>query len=243
MTGRAHLERFGAPSDIDPAAIDALVMDVFDDESLRTHVRELEKVELSSVWRLMQGLAGEALLVSSAMFLDLASYEAARSYMHTRNFALGGSTPAELVILEVFARPGWDGVDELSVVPIEVPDGTVVERSELGNVLPSNGNLRPAGPNAGSVGGEFLAAVDREACAGRRIRGVRVPSVISTTDHDVLLDPRQKASFSVAAWARIPGAEQIITKNGESHAALIDDAKRGLGDIEAGRTYGAPERR
>ncbi|MBU6440947.1 MAG: DUF2384 domain-containing protein [Betaproteobacteria bacterium] len=153
--------------DIDPAAIDALVMDLFDDESLRSHVRELEKVELSSVWRLMlpvlvrkhervvhplspievhrrllQGLAGEALLVSSAMFLDsladterffemsfktikarqggsldtaaseramraarttmtaaqvLGSYEAARSYMHTRNFALGGSTPAELV--------------------------------------------------------------------------------------------------------------------------------------------------
>jgi hypothetical protein len=31
----------------------------------------------------------------------------------------------------------------------------------------------------------------------------------------------------------------IITKNGESYAALIDDARRGIADIEAGRTYGA----
>lgn len=109
-----------------------------------------------------------------------------------------------LAILEVVARPGWDGVDELTVAAIEVPDGTVVELSELGIVLPSNWNLRPAGPNARSVGGEFLAAVDREASAGRRICGVRVPSVISTTDHNVLLDPRQRARFTVAAWARIP---------------------------------------
>lgn len=42
--------------------------------------------------------------------------------------------------------------------------------------------------------------IDRAAIDAR----VRVPSVISTTDHDILLDPRQKGSFSVASWARIP---------------------------------------
>ena len=109
-----------------------------------------------------------------------------------------------LSILEVAARPGWDTVDELTIAAIEIPDGTVVELSDLGIVLPSNWNLRPVGSNARSIGGEFLAAVDREASAHRRVCGVRVPSVISTTDHNVLLDPRQKASFSVAAWARIP---------------------------------------
>jgi putative toxin-antitoxin system antitoxin component (TIGR02293 family) len=151
---------------IDRAAIDARVLALFDNASLRSHVRKLHKVELSSVWRLTQqvlarktavamplssfevhrrmleGLAGEALLVSSAMFLSnladaeeffglsfktikarlggsldtaaseramraaratmtaaevLGSYDAARAYMHTRNFALGGATPAELV--------------------------------------------------------------------------------------------------------------------------------------------------
>ena len=153
--------------DIDRAAIDARVIALFDNASLRSHVRNLDKVELSSVWRLtlqvlsrkgiraaepvsrmevhrrmLEGLAGEALLVSSAMFLSnladaerffglsfktikarlggsldtaaseramraaratmtaaevLGGYDAARDYMHTRNFALGGTTPAELV--------------------------------------------------------------------------------------------------------------------------------------------------
>lgn len=152
---------------IDRAAIDGRVLALFDDASLRSHVRKLDKVELASVWRLTQqvlsreavtvaeplspfevhrrlleGLAGETLLVSSAMFLSnladaekffglsfktikarlggsldtaaseramraaratmtaaevLGSYDAARAYMHTRNFALGGATPAELV--------------------------------------------------------------------------------------------------------------------------------------------------
>jgi putative toxin-antitoxin system antitoxin component (TIGR02293 family) len=153
--------------DIDRAAIDARVIALFDNGSLRSHVRKLEKVELASVWRLtlqvlareharaveplspievhrrlLEGLAGESLLVSSAMFLSkladaekffglsfktikarqggfldtaaseramraaratmtaaevLGSYDAARAYMHTRNFALGGATPAELL--------------------------------------------------------------------------------------------------------------------------------------------------
>ena len=156
-----------AGHEIDRAAIDARVLALFDDASLRSHVRKLDKVELSSVWRLtrqvlsrkgdgvaeplspmevhkrmLEGLAGETLLVSSAMFLSnladaekffglsfktiksrlggsldtaaseramraaratmtaaevLGSYDAARAYMHTRNFALGGATPAELV--------------------------------------------------------------------------------------------------------------------------------------------------
>ena len=152
---------------MDRAVIDARVIALFDNASLRSHVRKLDKVELSSVWRLtlqvlarkgtsvadpvspievhrrmLEGLAGETLLVSSAMFLSnladaekffglsfktikarlggsldtaasekamraaratmtaaevLGSYDAARAYMHTRNFALGGATPAELV--------------------------------------------------------------------------------------------------------------------------------------------------
>lgn len=152
---------------IDRGAIDARAIALFDNASLRSHVRKLDKVELSSVWRLthqvlsraadtvaeplspievhrrmLEGLAGESLLVSSAMFLSnladaerffglsfktikarlggsldtaaseramraaratmtaadvLGSYDAARAYMHMRNFALGGATPAELV--------------------------------------------------------------------------------------------------------------------------------------------------
>jgi putative toxin-antitoxin system antitoxin component (TIGR02293 family) len=165
VSRRQRAEELG--HDIDQAAIDARVIALFDNDSLRSHVRKLEKVELSSVWRLteqvlarerarvvvplspievhkrlLEGLAGESLLVSSAMFLSkladaeklfglsfktikarqggfldaaasgramraaratmtaaevLGSYDAARAYMHTRNFALGGATPAELL--------------------------------------------------------------------------------------------------------------------------------------------------
>ena len=109
-----------------------------------------------------------------------------------------------LSILEVVARPGWDSVSELTIAAIEVPHGTVFDLPDLGIVLPSNWNCRPAAPNAQSIGGEFLAAVDREAAAGRQVCGVRVPSVISTTDHSVLLDPRQTTRFRVASWSRIP---------------------------------------
>ena len=109
-----------------------------------------------------------------------------------------------LSILEVAARPGWDTVTGLTIAAIEVLDGTVLDLSDLGIVLPSNWNVRPAAPNAQGIGGEFLAAVERAAAAGRQVCGVRVPSVIGTTDYNVLLDPRQKTNFSVASWSQIP---------------------------------------
>jgi len=149
------------------ASIDAWLLAVLEDEELRQQVRQLKKVELASVWqltrsflllrhsrvsahpdplevhrRLIAGLAGESLLVSSSMFLDTLSeaegffelsfktiksrlgraldtaaseramrgarvtltaaevfgdFEAARVYMHTPNYALGGHTPTELI--------------------------------------------------------------------------------------------------------------------------------------------------
>jgi putative toxin-antitoxin system antitoxin component (TIGR02293 family) len=151
----------------DGASIDALLLAVLEDQELRQQVRQLKKVELATVWqltrsflllrhstvstsldplyvhrRLIAGLAGESLLVSSSMFLDtlaeaegffdlsfktiksrlgrvldtaaseramrgaratltatevFGDFEAARAYMHTPNYALGGHTPAELI--------------------------------------------------------------------------------------------------------------------------------------------------
>ena len=77
---------------------------------------------------------------------------------------------------------------------------------------------------------------------------------------DVVPFTQARANLSELADQAKAGAEKIITKNGESYVALIDadrldyyhrlererihlllidDAKRGLADIEAGRTYGA----
>ena len=109
-----------------------------------------------------------------------------------------------LVTLEVVARPGWATVSELTIAAIDVPDGSVLDLADLAITLPSNWNMRPAAPNAQRIGAEFLAAVDAQAAAGRRVCGVRVPSVISTTDHNILLDPRQKRSYAIKSWSRIP---------------------------------------
>lgn len=159
--------RSRAEQDLDWSLIDARVLSVFTDRDLLGRVRRLHKVELASVWhltaralqkhraersralapldvhrRVVEGLAGESLLIASSMFLDslseaeeffdlsfktikaklgrsldvatseramraaraataaaevLGSFDAARNYMHSRNFALGGATPAELL--------------------------------------------------------------------------------------------------------------------------------------------------
>ena len=56
---------------------------------------------------------------------------------------------------------------------------------------------------------------------------------------DVVSFTQARAHLSELADQAKAGAEKIFTKNGESYVALIDDARRGLADIEAGRTFGA----
>jgi RES domain-containing protein len=109
-----------------------------------------------------------------------------------------------LAILEVVVRPGWDTVQELLVASIDVPDGAILDLGDLDLVLPRNWDQRPAARNAQRMGREFLAKVDERRRTGKLVCGVRVPSVISSTDHNVLLDPRQKSSYAVGSWARIP---------------------------------------
>ena len=101
-------------------------------------------------------------------------------------------------------RPGWATVAELTIAAITVPEGSVLSLEELRLLLTSNWNVRPLGPNAQSIGGEFLKAVDQAATEGRLICGVQVSSVISTTDCSVLLDLRLKEKYRVADWVCIP---------------------------------------
>jgi RES domain-containing protein len=121
-----------------------------------------------------------------------------------RNAILYAAEVQSLSILEVVSRPDWANLAEITVAAIAVPEGSVVSLEELGLLLPTNWNVRPAGPNAQSIGREFLNAVDQTATEGRQICGVRVPSVISTTDCNVLLDPRQQDQYKVSGWVRIP---------------------------------------
>jgi RES domain-containing protein len=125
-------------------------------------------------------------------------------YNDNRTEILYAAEVEALAILEVVGRPGWETVAELTIAAVEVPDGSIVKLSDVAITLPSNWNQRPAARNAQRIGAEFLAAVDRAATQGRIVCGLRVPSVISTSDHNVLLDPRQKSAYRIGEWSRIP---------------------------------------
>ena len=121
-----------------------------------------------------------------------------------RSAILYAAEVQSLAMLEVVSRPSWSTVAELTVASIDVPEESIVSLRDIGLLLPTNWNVRPAWPNAQSIGGEFLKAADQAATEGRQICGVRVPSVISTTDCNVLLDPRQREKYRVADRVCIP---------------------------------------
>jgi RES domain-containing protein len=117
---------------------------------------------------------------------------------------LYAATVEALTLLEVVVRPGWESVREITVASIEVPDGSVVDLDDVGVTLPTNWNARPVARDSQSIGAEFLRVIETRPPGAKAMCGLRVPSVISATDFNVLLDPRQKALYRVTNWARIP---------------------------------------
>lgn len=108
-----------------------------------------------------------------------------------------------LATLEIAVRPGWDTIEQVLMASIEVPDGSVATPEDLGIALPSNWNARPVVDDSRRVAREFLDALGRLP-AGRRPLGLRVPSVVSATDHNVILDPGRKALCRVTKTYALP---------------------------------------
>jgi RES domain-containing protein len=109
-----------------------------------------------------------------------------------------------LAILEVAVRPGWETIQQVLMATIEIPDGSLVGPGDLGIHLPSNWNARPVADDSRQIAREFLNAVAGMAPGSSRPAGLRVPSVLSSTDFNVLLDPSRKADFKAAIINRIP---------------------------------------
>jgi RES domain-containing protein len=84
-----------------------------------------------------------------------------------------------LATLEVAVRPGWETIQQVLIATIEIPDGSLVNLSE------------------------FLNSIASSPTATRPI-GLRVPSVLSSTDFNVLLDPSRKPEMSARISSRIP---------------------------------------
>jgi RES domain-containing protein len=109
-----------------------------------------------------------------------------------------------LAILEVAVRPGWETIQQVLVATIEIADGSLATLSDLGIVLPSNWNSRPATDDSRLIAREFLTVLASLPPSASRPLGMRVPSVLSSTDFNVLLDPSRKSEMSASITSRIP---------------------------------------
>jgi RES domain-containing protein len=108
-----------------------------------------------------------------------------------------------LSILEVAVRPGWETVETVLVGRIDIGARKIVTLTDLGIVLPTNWDSRPAADDSRTIAREFLNAIAGFALATRPL-GVYVPSVLSTTDTNVLIDPSRKAELSATIIAQLP---------------------------------------
>jgi RES domain-containing protein len=105
-----------------------------------------------------------------------------------------------LAVLEVAVRPGWETVREVLIAPIDIPDDSIAGLGELGIELPADWSARPAAPAARSIARRFLESAARRT---PRPLGLRVPSVLSSSDYNVLLDPSRGRSYRAGPAHRL----------------------------------------
>jgi hypothetical protein len=101
-------------------------------------------------------------------------------------------------------RPGWETIQQVLIATIDIPDDSLANLSDLGIVLPSNWNSRPATDDSRLIAREFLSAIGSSPAGSARPIGLRVPSVLSSTDFNVLLDPSRKSQMSASVTSKIP---------------------------------------
>ena len=109
-----------------------------------------------------------------------------------------------LATLEVAVRPGFNTIRQVLIATIDIPDDSVADLTDLGIVLPGNWNARPVADDSRFIAREFLDAIDRLPVSARKPVGLRVPSVLSASDHNVLLDPSRTSEYSATISNRIP---------------------------------------
>lgn len=110
-----------------------------------------------------------------------------------------------LAILEVAVRPGFETITEILIATIDVPEGSIVDLADFGLTLPADWDMRPAGDGTRRIARGFLDAIAARPAAGRPA-GLRVPSVLSSSDFNVILDPSRKSEFKAKLAGRIPFA-------------------------------------
>ena len=101
-------------------------------------------------------------------------------------------------------RPGWETIQQVLIATIEIPEDSVADLADFGIVLPRNWNARPVAPDSRTIAREFLDAVAGLPAGAAKPIGLRVPSVLSSSDFSVLVDPSRKGDCTAAITSRIP---------------------------------------
>ena len=109
-----------------------------------------------------------------------------------------------LAVLEVAIRPGLETIDQILVATIDIPDDSVVNLADLKITLSSNWNARPVSDDSRTIAREFLDGMSRLPARAKKPVGLRVPSVLSGSDFNVLLDPARKSEYQATITSRIP---------------------------------------
>jgi RES domain-containing protein len=108
-----------------------------------------------------------------------------------------------LASLEVVVRPGFETIRQILIATIEIPDDSIVDLPALQIVLPSNWNARPVADDSRTIAREFLEAVAGLPANANKPMGIRVPSVLSASDYNILLDPSRKHEYRATLSSRV----------------------------------------
>jgi RES domain-containing protein len=118
-----------------------------------------------------------------------------------------------LATLEVGLRPGLETIRHILIATIEIPDDSIASLDDLGISLPNNWNGRPVTDDSRLIAAEFFAAIARIPAGSKKPVGLRVPSVLSSSDYNILLDPSRRNEFKSNISSRLPFKTPRITNS------------------------------
>jgi RES domain-containing protein len=118
-----------------------------------------------------------------------------------------------LATLEVALRPGLETIRHILIATIEIPNDSIASLDNLGIKLPNNWNARPVTDDSRLIATEFFAAIAKIPTGPKKPVGLRVPSVLSSSDYNILLDPSRKNEYRSNISSRLPFKTLRITNS------------------------------
>ena len=140
-------------------------------------------------------------------------------------------------------RPGWESIQQILIVTIEVPDGLIVNLEDLGLALPRNWNARP---------GELFLQHYGELINLNRAGQLGIQAVLKGLlqrlqwkDGDAVrfspIVPSRPESRAIMLDPRVAFGRPVLAKLGVSTEVLVDRINAGEEAAALAADYGATE--